>query len=101
MGVVSMAKREVVGTMQCPECGLDGAQVKRQKNGLLYRWCPDCEAQYFPRNQAASDRLAKLAGVGAVPDQELSQDREQAEPPAAVMEREESPKRKAGFDFGL
>jgi hypothetical protein len=58
-----MAKREVLGVMDCPECGMSGAEVKLQKTGLLYRWCPECNAQYFPRTPEASDRLAKAAGM--------------------------------------
>lgn len=54
--------REVMGTMTCPECG-GAAEVKKQKNGLAYRWCMDCHAQYFPRSAEASDRL--LAKCGA------------------------------------
>lgn len=54
--------REVLGTMACPECG-GPAEVKKQKNGLAYRWCMDCNAQYFPRTAEASDRL--LAKCGA------------------------------------
>lgn len=54
--------REIMGTMACPECG-GAAEVKRQKNGLAYRWCMDCHAQYFPRTAEASDRL--LAKCGA------------------------------------
>lgn len=44
-------KREQLGTMKCPECGADGAQIKAQKNGLLYRWCAEgCNAQFFARS---------------------------------------------------
>ena len=58
--------REVIGHMDCPECG-GAAEVKRTKAGLAYRWCTECNAQYFPRTAEASDRLigkctdAKLA----------------------------------------
>lgn len=52
-----MAKQKPVGFMVCPECGLEGAEIKTQKTGLLYRWCPDCNAQYFPRTEQASERL--------------------------------------------
>lgn len=58
--------REVIGHMACPECGGE-AEVKRTKSGLAYRWCTECNAQYFPRTAEASERLigkctdAKLA----------------------------------------
>lgn len=46
-----MAKGEILGLMACPECGEDGAQIKRAKSGLLYRWCAKgCNAQFFARN---------------------------------------------------
>lgn len=53
-----MAKKQMLGVMACPECGFPDAEIKPQKNGLLYRYCPDCNAQYFPRTVEASDRLA-------------------------------------------
>lgn len=59
-----MAAREVLGTLACPECG-GAAEVKRQKNGLAYRWCMDCHAQYFPRSADASDRLLAKCGAKA------------------------------------
>lgn len=97
---VSMAKKEIIGLMVCPECGLEGAEVKRQKNGLLYRYCPDCDAQYFPRTQAASDLLAaklkKPEAEAAKKPDEGGDGREVAERPA---EREKP--RRQGFDFGL
>lgn len=56
--------REILGHVDCPECELKGAaEVKLQKNGLAYRWCTDCHAQYFPRSKEASNRL--LAKCGA------------------------------------
>lgn len=44
-----MAAKEVLGTMTCPECGFPDAEIKRDKAGNLYRYCPDCNAQYFTR----------------------------------------------------
>lgn len=54
--------REVLGHMNCPECGSQ-AEVKKQKNGLAYRWCTECNAQYFPRTPEASDRLMEKCGA--------------------------------------
>ena len=59
-----MARREIIGTMPCPECGMEGAEVKWQKSGLAYRWCPECNAQYFTRTKEASDRLLAKVGAG-------------------------------------
>lgn len=51
----------------CPECVADGikgsAEVKRTKAGLLYRWCTECAAQYFPRTVEMSDRLGRACGI--------------------------------------
>ena len=58
-----MGKREVLGLVKCPECDFDGAEVKLQKNGKAYRYCPECDAQYFARTDAASDRLLAKAGA--------------------------------------
>ena len=64
-----MAKREVFGVMVCPECGHDAAEVKPQKSGLAYRWCPECNAQYFTRCETTSGRLlAKIGKAAPVTD---------------------------------
>ena len=44
-----MARADLIGLMICPECGLDGAEVRPDKSGAPYRFCPDCTAQYFTR----------------------------------------------------
>lgn len=46
-----MAKTEVLGHMTCPDCGHDAAEIKRQKNGRLYRYCPENNCQFFARNE--------------------------------------------------
>lgn len=76
-----MAKREILGLMVCPECGHDAAEVKATKtSGAPYRWCPECEAQYFPRKPAAQARL--LAQIGK---------KEAAPEPAATEEKPAAP----------
>lgn len=52
-----MGKREVIGAAICPECESADAEIRRQGNGLAYRYCFDCGAQYFARSPEASDRL--------------------------------------------
>ena len=54
--------RDVLGVMVCPECGHQGAQVKAQKNGKPYRYCPECDAQYFARSDAAAAALMGKIG---------------------------------------
>lgn len=47
-----------IGHMRCPECDVDGAEIKRDKSGHPYRYCPDCNAQYFTRGDPR--RVANL-----------------------------------------
>lgn len=48
---------KAIGLCKCPECDNENAEVKPQRNGLVYRFCPGCKAQYFPRTPETSDRL--------------------------------------------
>lgn len=74
-----MAKK-LLGLCTCPECHFDGAEVKTTKANLAYRWCPECLAQYFPRQKAASDRL--ISQCHTVPEAEESQEPEKTPEPA-------------------
>ena len=65
-----------LGVVECPECGFGDAQIRQAKSGFLYRYCPDCNAQYFARTQQASDRLK--AKIGPVPG---TVEKEEARPP--------------------
>jgi len=82
--------REILGTCPCPECG-GAAEVKKQKNGMAYRWCMDCHAQYFPRCERTSLRLLEKCGIKSEPVRE----REPAPPPVAVLVPEPHPEAKA------
>lgn len=53
-------QKEPIGKMKCPECGHPDALVKEDKNGMAYRWCPDCYAQYFTRDAERDKRLRAL-----------------------------------------
>jgi predicted nucleic acid-binding Zn-ribbon protein len=76
-----MAKGQVLGRCECPECGFSDAEIKLQKSGLVYRWCPDCCAQYFPRTKESSDRLRSKHGINlAGTDTEKTQGAEQFTP---------------------
>jgi hypothetical protein len=97
--------REILGLIKCPECGLDGAQVKRQKNGLAYRFCPDCAAQYFPRDQAASDRLlSKISKADPVTVPEAAGKPDPVTVPAAAVKAANKtaykPASKPAFNLG-
>lgn len=52
----------LVGRTTCPECGFASAHVKRSEK-CTYRFCPECGAQYFPKNEAQTKRLT--AGMRA------------------------------------
>lgn len=81
-----MAKRELLGMMDCPECGRAGAEIKAQKNGLLYRWCADgCNAQFFARNKEQESEMRKH--MKAVPVTDTAPEKP-AEKPAAKPEPE-------------
>lgn len=91
--------REVLGEMACPECG-GVAEVKAQKNGMAYRWCTDCNAQYFPRTAEASDRLlAKCGAKKPAPAPEPAAPTVTAPAPAPAPKAK--PKTANPFDFLL
>lgn len=49
----------MIGRAPCPECGFSAAHVK-QSEKCLYRYCPECQAQYNTRNERQrSDLMAK------------------------------------------
>jgi hypothetical protein len=56
-----MGKREILGTMHCPECDFTDAEIKAQKCGVkLYRYCPECNAQFFARTSAQEKNMRKF-----------------------------------------
>lgn len=56
-----MARGELIGLMDCPECGFTDAEVRPDKSGSPYRFCPDCTAQYFSRGgEKAKALLSKV-----------------------------------------
>lgn len=99
-----MAK-EIIGTCPCPECGMSGAEVKKTKAGLAYRWCPECHAQYFPRCTATSARLLEKCGIKPEPVREPEPEAPKPSlAPAPVQEPKAKPERKPvanPFDFLL
>lgn len=61
--------KTLLGHVQCPECDFPDAEVKTDKAGHPYRYCPDCNAQTFTRGHAkrAKNMMAKMRPVGAAP----------------------------------
>lgn len=83
-----MAKSELIGLCDCPECGFPDAEVRNDKSGSPYRFCPDCTGQYFTRGapdkvknllakvrQAAAPVVASVAPAVQVPEQKTVPDR--------------------------
>lgn len=92
--------REKLGTMPCPECGHPEAEIKRQKCGVkIYRYCPECNAQFFARTPAQEAAMLKIINQNPVTVKE--QEPENASPPQvsapapaqAQKKAEEAPKK--------
>ena len=72
-----MAKN-LIGHCKCPECGFEDAEIAKDKSGNPYRFCPDCNAQYFARGDAKrADALLKKMREAPAPAPVAS------DPPAA------------------
>ena len=110
MGGAMAKHKNLVGLCTCPECGFDESEVKKTKAGLAYRWCPECNAQYFPRCESTSGRLVNKCHTLAEPVREPEQEPEPqavaktpAMAPAPVTEPKPAPKaaKPGPFDFLL
>jgi hypothetical protein len=62
-----MAKT-IIGHIACPECEFADAEVGVDKNGNPYRYCPECNAQYFTRGDArrAANLKSKMRPIAPV-----------------------------------
>lgn len=95
-------KKPIEGHISCPICDHPDAEVKRDKNGALYVFCPDCNAQVFTRGcqrkQAALLRKMR-------PSEQPSPPEEKPEAPTATPTPDTSPhpqpaKKRAGLLIG-
>lgn len=95
--------KNLVGLCTCPECHFDEAEVKTTKAGLAYRWCPECNAQYFPRCEDTSGRLVAKCHTMAAEPEPAQPVAEPAKPALApAPQPKAAPVPKAGpFDFIL
>jgi hypothetical protein len=86
----------VLGHCTCPECDFPDAEIKKDKNGYPYRYCPDCNVQTFSRNKpkVAAAMLAKMRPLAG-----NSNSQEKPAPAPAPKAPAPAPK-KAGFDLG-
>jgi hypothetical protein len=90
-----MAKTPAIGHTACPVCP-QVAEVKRDKSGRAYIFCPDCNIQLFTRYEHQSKfllaKMTPLQGATAEPVE--------AEPAAATVENNPPPIKKGGFNLG-
>lgn len=89
-----MAKKPPLGHMVCPECGFPDAEIKEDKNGNPYRYCPDCSAQYMTHGRPHKvanlrARMKPIAEAVAAAVAEIAGETSPhaAEPPAAPTKR--------------
>lgn len=52
-----MSKSNPIGHTNCHICGFEEAEVKTDKNGKTYIYCPDCNIQSFTRTEYQSTKL--------------------------------------------
>ena len=54
-----MTKKTPIGHMECPTCKHPDAEVKEDKNGHAFLFCPDCATQVFTRNPHRDRHMRK------------------------------------------
>lgn len=52
-------KTQAIGHIECSVCGHPDAEVKPDKNGHAFIFCPDCAAQTFTRNEYRDRHLRR------------------------------------------
>lgn len=60
---------KIIGRTQCPECDFEAAHVK-ESDRCVFRYCPECGAQYHARTERQRANLLKrtrLNDVAPVP----------------------------------
>lgn len=94
---------KLIGRTACPECAFPSAHVKikeDKENAHPYRHCPECGAQYFPRNkQQAAQLLEKVRPEANTPPAKKPDEGEPGRPgqgpatpaPAAVKQPTPAP----------
>ena len=63
--------KKLIGHVACPECNFPDAEVGEDKNGHPYRFCPDCNAQYFTRGDEikVKNLRAKMRPLTGLPNE--------------------------------
>lgn len=76
-------KTQAIGHIECAVCGHPDAEVKPDKNGHAFIFCPDCAAQTFTRNEYRDRHLRRR--MRPVTDTVTGQDEPPAPPAAAPV----------------
>ena len=80
-----MEKKKVIGHINCPTCGFDAMEVKEDKNGKAFGFCPDCSTQLFTRNDFRDKRLrANMRPVTVTVTEQPAQPVTAKAPPMAI-----------------
>ena len=77
---------KLLGRAPCPECDFPHAHVKintEKPTAKAYRHCPECGAQYFPRNAGQADTLMAKIKPAKIDDAAPAPAPAPAPPPAA------------------
>lgn len=89
-----MPAKPILGLTTCPDCDFPDAHVKADKSGHPYRYCPDCNAQYFTRGDPV--RVANLQKrMRAAPNQAAADVAKGADPGAEKGKPESAPAKAA------
>lgn len=90
-----MSKTAAIGYVNCHVCGFVDAEIKKDKNGKAYIFCPDCNIQSFTRYEHQSNHLLKrMRPLQAVTDTVTEKAESKTE-----TKTETPPTKKAGFSL--
>lgn len=97
-----MAKTEYYATMDCPMCGASGAEVRDDKNGQMYSFCPANSCQSFTRGlKPRVEHFHRLNFVQRViANENFAKRQEATAPESGAVGAVTVPKTKQ-FDLGL
>jgi hypothetical protein len=90
-------QKEIIGHMDCPVCLFKDGQIKNDKNGHAFFFCPDCNTQIFTRNAHRDHHLRKrMRPVSVTVTETKPVQTEQTKPPVAANTPPAKPKGEAG-----
>lgn len=94
-----MPKTAPIGHMKCPDCDFPDAEIKLDKNGRAFRFCPDCNLQTFTRKPAEHNRM--IARMRPVTVENPAPENTPEPTPKPEKKPEFTPPVKAKTDFSL